>query len=165
MQEGCRWTPSGGPGLEAPGSGRLGSEDDVEGEETVTACHKQRDAIAWGVLLEALIETVGTHAYLINRDNLIIHVEAGTERRRVALHLRDDQAARVDLRRRADPCLRFAVRRSVGRPELQTEDLQGLAVVELIGTLDRRPPESAEVDAGDMLGEGAELVRRKAVRR
>src|SRR6185503_11175006 len=114
--------PSGWPGLEAPGSGRLGSENDVEGEETVAACHQQRDAIARRVLLEPLIETVGTYAHLIDRDNLIIHVESGTERRRVALHLRDDQPACVDLRGGADPCLRCAVRRSVGRPELQTED-------------------------------------------
>ena len=116
VQEGCRNAGQprhAGPGLEAPGPWAARPENDVQGEQTVAACHEQRDAIAGRVLFEPLIETIGAHAHLIDRDDLIVHVEAGSERRRLAPHLRDEQAAGVDLRRGADPGLGLAVRRSV----------------------------------------------------
>jgi hypothetical protein len=46
------------PWLEAPRPGWLGTEDDIQGEQTVAACHEQRDAIARQVLFEPLIEPV-----------------------------------------------------------------------------------------------------------
>src|SRR5215204_1246913 len=95
VQDGCRWTPSRRPGFETPDSGRLGPENEVEGEETVAACHQHRDTIARRVLLEPLVELIGMDSHLIDRDNLIVYVQAGTERRGLALHLCDEQSARV----------------------------------------------------------------------
>jgi hypothetical protein len=57
---------------------------------------------------------------------------------------RDARRGAARPRERADPRLRFAIRCSVGRPELQTEDGQGLAAVELVSAFDlsARTPES-----------------------
>src|SRR6185503_9181795 len=164
VQEGCRSKPSRGPGLKAPGPRRLDPENEIKGTETVAPCHQHRDAIARRVLFEPLIETIGPDSHLVDRHNLIVYVQAGGVRGSLSLHLCDEQTAGVDLRRRADPRFWLAVRRSVGWSELQTEDLESFAVIELVSAFDRRSPKGAEIDTGDVFGESAELVWCKAVR-
>ena len=89
--------------LEPPGVVRLAAQHDVEAREPLAARDQQRDLLARPVLFEPAGELFGANAELVDRDDLVVDVDAGVVGRRAAPHLRDEQAPAVDARRHAEP--------------------------------------------------------------
>src|SRR6185503_20262369 len=88
--------------------------------QLLAAGDEERDLVAGPVLLETVFQSIGAHAEVVDGENLVVDVEAGDVRRRIALHLRDDEAAVVVAGRDAGPRPATAVgRRGAGRLEPQ----------------------------------------------
>jgi hypothetical protein len=101
---------------------------------------------------------IGADAEVANREDLVVDVEARVDRRRVAPHLRHDQAAGIVARRGAEPGPR---RRGAG-PEAQPQGVEGLGVLQLRGPLYGSVPEAGEARARDLLRDLSEVVRGEA---
>src|SRR5215471_8243544 len=75
--------------LEAPVLRRLGAERDVDALELFSTGDQHGHLVAGAVLVEPILETVGAHAEIVDRNDLIVHVEPGDVGGRIALHLGD----------------------------------------------------------------------------
>src|SRR5438132_7437850 len=92
--------------VEPPPLGRLAGERHGDAHELLAACHQERDLVAGLVLLESILETIDTDAEIVDRQNLVVHVEAGDVGRCIPLHRGDHEAPVVVACRQAEPGLR-----------------------------------------------------------
>src|SRR6185503_11638075 len=56
--------------LETPGARRFGAERQLEPAQLLAAGHQQHHLVAGAVLLEAVVETIGAHAVVVDREDL-----------------------------------------------------------------------------------------------
>ena len=89
-------------------------------------------------LLQPIVEPIGTNAEIVDGKNLVVDVDARLGRGAVPADLAHHQAAGVVAGRHPEP----GQRAGGGRAEAETEGLQGFAVVEFRGPLNRSFPES-----------------------
>ena len=95
------------------------------------------------VLLQTSGPTVWPNAKLVNRNNFVIDIDAGGQRRRIAADLRDEQPPTVDTRGDPEPRL---VGRS-GRAKLQAESFKRLGVFDEIASDGDDGPWPSEAEA------------------
>ena len=86
-----------------PVARRLDAEFELEPHQLVPTRDEQCHRITRCVLIEPRIELVGTHAEVIDRKNLIIHVQAGGVRRGLAANLCHHQTSAIIARGGAEP--------------------------------------------------------------
>ena len=107
-------------------------------------CDQQRRLRRRRVLVEAPIPLVRADTVVADREDLIVHVDAGERARCVAPHLRDDQPAAIVAGRDAEPAPR---RETLGRRELQAVRVEQRLVFERLRGVERAREDVAEIGA------------------
>ncbi len=84
----CDFCSIGGVGaqFEPPRASRLGAERDIDLHQPIATRHQHLHLVARLVLIEPVVEAIGPDAHIVDRDDLVVHVEAGVERRGAAAH-------------------------------------------------------------------------------
>src|SRR5882672_10502940 len=149
--------------FESPALRRVGPEGHGDTLELLAARNQECHFVAGPVLLEPVLEPIGAYAEVINRQDLVVDVEAGDVGWRIALHLRDEETSVVNPRRDSEPRFRGTVRTLCDRLEPQTKCLQRFGVVEFRCAFDGPIPERVQADAGDLLCHRPELLGRVAL--